>query len=106
MEYVHITNEDPGYDLAEKVLEHNGRKVLYLLSELRGAFNLGCGDGSCVQPSEAKTVYVKGYIVEWQHKINEANRAVSEVEPVTKEQDVIKGILRSEHGTSNVYFDE
>jgi len=104
MEYVHLPVEDLGYDLSEKVMEYNGKRILYLLSELRSGFTLGC-DGSCVQPSEAKTVYVKGYIVKWQYKTDESHRAVSEVQPISEGQDAIKRILESEVATSKVYFD-
>ncbi len=104
MEYVHSETEDLDYDLTEKVLEYDGKRILYLLSELISGFTLGC-DGSCIQPSEARTVYVKGYIIKWQHRTDEANRAVSEVDPVTKGQDEIKKIIESEQATSKIYFD-
>ncbi len=104
MEYVHSKTEDLDYDLTEKVLEYDGRRILYLLSELRTGFALGC-DGSCIQPSEAKTVFVKGYIIKWQHRTDETDRTVSEVEPVTKGREEIKKIIESEQATSKIYFD-
>lgn len=104
MEYVHIATEDLEYELTEKVLEHEGKRVLYLLSELRAPIFLGC-DGTCVQPSEAKTVFVKGGIVKWQYRTNDAGRPVSELEPVGEGEDSIKKMLQEEHGTANIFFD-
>ncbi|MDI6806234.1 MAG: hypothetical protein QMD14_00250 [Candidatus Aenigmarchaeota archaeon] len=106
MEYVHLQAEDLGYNLTEKILEYKERKILYLLSELTNEFVLGC-DQSSIQPSETKTIYVKGKIIRWKYKTDENDKTISEIEPIKQkqEQDEIKKILGNEYQTSNIYFE-
>ncbi len=104
MEYVHIDTENLEYQLTERVLEHGTKKVLYLVSELKEPIFLGC-DGTRVDPSEAKTVFVKGAIVKWQCRTNEAGRPVSELKPLVRGKDAIAKLLQEEHGTAQVFFD-
>ncbi len=105
-EYVHLPQgEDIGppgrsYQLQEKVLEYNGREILYLVTEACAIF---CCDGSYT--SRIGSVNVKGYILRWRYKTNERGEPISEVEPIEDEkvQQEIREILRKEHVWS-VYF--
>jgi len=105
-QYVHLPQgEDIGpagrsYQVQEKVLQHNGREILYLVTEACAVF---CCDRS--YNCQIGAVNVKGYIVRWKHKTNEKGEPISEVEPIEDEkvQQEIREILRKEQVWS-VYF--
>ena len=105
MEYVHFSSaEDLGYRLVEEILEYKGRKLLYLISELESPFTPACGEP--VEPSEARTIQVKGNILRWKYQSTKENRPVSEIEPIKdkEERREIKEILKSMYKTSKIYF--
>ena len=103
MKYVHLSgNEDFGYCLKEEILEHNERKILYLLSELNDdnfkiAAYIDMGtDNVRVSRKETRTAFVKGYIVRWKCARDEKGSDVSELEPIdSKEQEAIKQLIQS-----------
>lgn len=107
MKYIHLTGtEDMGYFLQEEVIEYNGQKLLYLVSELRDDyFTLGCDQGGTVSRQGTKTVYVKGYVVKWQCEKDKKGACVSELAPIdSKEQDAIKQLIQKTCDARFVYF--
>jgi hypothetical protein len=105
MEYTHFSSQkDPGYWLTEKVLEFKGRKILYLLTEIKEEFVLGC-DQSVVYPSQSRTGIIKGYVNKWQYKKSEDGSSISELEPIDEDikKEVIE-LIKSRHGISSVHF--
>lgn len=105
--YVHVTDgEDIGfegrsYSIAEELLDYKGRKVLYLNSQASGvsfcdrsyAMHLG-------------SINVKGYVVRWKFGTNEKGETLSEIEPMTDEdeQREISKLLRVRYNISAVRF--
>jgi hypothetical protein len=105
--YVHVTEgEDIGFEgrsyrIAEELLDYQGRKVLYLNSEASGvsfcdrsyAMHLG-------------SINVKGYVVRWKYGTNEKAETLSEIEPVTDEdeQREISKLLKVRYNISAVGF--
>lgn len=95
--YVHLPeDEDIGppsrtYRAYEKVVEYNGREVLYLIAETSGV--TFC-DGSYA--SLIETVHIKGYITRWKYEFNERGEAISEIEPIEDQetQQEIRKILK------------
>ena len=106
--YVHVTEgEDIGFEgrsyrIAEELLDYKGRKVLYLNSEASGvsfcdrsyAMHLG-------------SINVKGYVVRWKYGTNEKGEPLSEIEPVTEEdeQREISKLLRVKYNVPAVRFE-
>ena len=109
MNYVHSTgDEDLGYSLQERVVEYNGRKLLYLLSELSSErFALGCGpDMLEVSRSDTRTAYVKGYISKWKYAKDEHGADVSELEAInSKEQEALRQLIESDCNARLIYFE-
>ena len=109
MKYIHRQEDsDLGYSLRERVLEHGGRTVLYLISELCDEhFTIGCGAGMVeVSRAETRTVYVKGYVVRWKHARDEHGCDVSELEPIGEsEHEALRGPIRADSSARFVYFE-
>jgi hypothetical protein len=81
-EYTHITlNEEieaiGGHYVLEKEvrLPFRGEEVLYVVG-------MGIIDKSCCSPTGCKYAIVPGYILDWQHRTNDAGLPVTEVEPI------------------------
>ena len=105
--YVHVTEgedigfEERSYRIAEELLDYQGRRVLYLNSEASGvsfcdrsyAMHLG-------------SINVKGYVVRWRYCTNEKGDTLSEIEPVTDEdeQREISKLLKVRYNISAVGF--
>ncbi len=112
MKYVHLTGqEDLGYSLEEEILEFNGRKILYLLSQIKDDFFVYGGDIDMVfdrlrvPRKDTKTVFVKGYVVKWKYTKDEKGTEVSELEPVdSKDQVDISHLLESQCEAKVVSF--
>lgn len=82
--YVH---QEPGKDVIfgiagryipyqEKILDYNGRQVLYSIGQVRM-------EASCCNLEDWVYTVVPGYVVSWQNAKNEDGLPVSEVEPIT-----------------------
>jgi hypothetical protein len=64
------------YTLQKEVrLSYNNREVLYVVGQ-------AVIEASCCSSGNWAYIFVPGYIVNWQYKTNEADRLVSEVEPI------------------------
>ena len=106
-EYTHLPQEedigpqDRSYQLQEKILEYQNRKILYLISET-SSVTFFCDRSST---PHLGSIIVPGYIVSWQSKKNYQGLLVSEVEPIQdkKAQGEVIGILQKEH-ISNITF--
>jgi len=108
MNYMHLAgDEDLVYSVEEALVEHNGREILYLLSELRDDyFMLGYSrETVMVSGSETRTAYVKGYVARWKYAKDEKGFDVSELEPIdSEEREAIKQLIQSQCDTKFVYF--
>ena len=102
MEYIHTQAEDWGYELTEGILEVEGRKIFYLISEIKYEFIVGC-DRSCIDPSQATTFYVIGEVVKWKYKSREEG-IISEIEPIKNDQNKIKKFFENNFNTAKIYF--
>jgi hypothetical protein len=107
IEYVHISQNEVEaaagtYGVEERVLEYQGRRVLYVHSEACGPVVSCCGSGGCVSGS---SVFVKGWVIEWK-KQSEDGQLVSKLEPIgdAETQREIKEILKSKYQTAIIYF--
>ena len=106
IEYIHLPEEqDMGpegrsYFIKEEILDYKGKKVLCIQSEAQAGIT--CCDGSFIQ--ELKSLFVKGYIIDW--KVKEKDKLVSKLEAIKelREQQEIKEILGTKYGASNIYF--
>ena len=109
MEYVYahlpqgedIGFEERSYRVTEKLLDHQGRKVLYLLVE---AADVTFCDRSYAM--YLASVNVKGYVVRWKYETNEKSDALSEIEAIENEEEQreIGDILRTVNNVSTVSF--
>ena len=83
----------------EETLPFNGRDVLYLAG-------IGVVDNSCCGAGGFPFVRVRGYVVSWKDKKDEAGRAISTVEPITDEADrkEIQRLLDIRHPYSQISF--
>jgi hypothetical protein len=105
--YTHLPqNEDIGFDgrsysASEGLLDHNGRKVLYLYVD---ASDITFCDRSYA--SHLASVNVKGYVARWRYGTGEQGETLSEIEPITGEEDrrAITEALRSTVNVSSVHF--
>jgi hypothetical protein len=105
--YTHLPqNEDIGfhersYSLTEGLLEYGGRQVLYLIVD---ASSVTFCDRSYA--SHLVSINVKGYVTRWRYETNEEGEALSEIEPVTgdEERRAIRDLLRASHTISAVNF--
>ncbi|MDD4091157.1 MAG: hypothetical protein PHQ63_01220 [Smithellaceae bacterium] len=69
------------YQIVEEgCLTHDGREFLYLMG-IATVDNACCGHTGC------RFLHVPGYIHSWKTKTNPQGHPVSEVEPITDEQD-------------------
>jgi hypothetical protein len=93
--------EGRSYILAENLLEHKGRKVLYLNTE---ASAISFCDGSYA--THLGGIIVKGYVLKWKYGANEKGEPLSEIEPVTDEveQREISKLLRDGYNIATVRF--
>jgi len=106
IEYVHVSQNEVEaaagtYGVEEKMLEYQGRRVLYVHSEACGPVVSCCGSG-CVSGS---SIFVKGWVIEWK-KQSEDGKLISKLEPIgsAETQQEIKEILKSKYQTASVYF--
>ena len=106
-EYTHSPPEedigpaDRSYRVQEKILEHENRKILYLIVETTGV-TFFC-DRSATP--HVGSIVVPGYIVNWQNKKDLEGLSISEVEPIrdTETQQQVRKMLQGEH-ISNINF--
>jgi hypothetical protein len=64
------------YTLQKEVrLSYNNREIVYVVGQ-------AVIEASCCSSGNWAYAFVPGYIVNWQYKTNEADRPVSEVEPI------------------------
>ena len=106
--YVHVNEgEDIGFEgrsyrLSEELLEYQGRKVLYLSSEASG---ISFCDRSYAM--HLGSISVKGYVVRWKYGTNEKGEPLSEIEPVTDEdeQREISKLLRVKYNLPAIRFE-
>ena len=105
--YAHVIEGDDigfegrSYRITEGLLDYQERKVLYLNSEASGvsfcdrsyAMHLG-------------SINVKGYVVRWKYGTNEKGETLSEIEPITDEdeQREISKLIRASYNVSTVRF--
>ncbi len=80
-------------------LKHNGREVLYILSQ-------AVVDSSCCGKTDFSSALVPGYIVRWQAKANKDGLPLSEVEPIIdkKTRDKIRKTIKETEHISQVEF--
>lgn len=105
--YTHLPqNEDIGpegrsYNLTEFLLDFKNRKVLYLYVS---ASDISFCDRNYA--AHLAAVNVKGYVNRWKYTINEKGETLSEVDPITEEQDrrEIAEMLRTNHKVPTVNF--
>ena len=105
--YAHLPqNEDIGfegrsYSVTEGLLEYRGRRVLYLYVEASDVTFCDCS-----YASRLVSVNVKGYVTRWKYESNERGEALSEIEPISdeEEQRAIRDLLRASHNVSAVNF--
>ena len=105
--YAHLPqNEDIGfeersYSVTEGLLEYQGRSVLYLHVD---ASDVTFCDRSYA--SHLVSVNVKGYVVRWRHGTSEGGEALSELEPITDDEErrAISDLLRTSLNISTVNF--
>jgi len=105
--YAHLPqNEDIGfqgrsYSVTEGLLEYRGRMVLYLCVE---ASDITFCDRSYA--SHLGGINVKGYVVRWRYGTNEGGEPLSEIEPITDDEEkrAIRDLLRDSHNISVVNF--
>lgn len=86
-DYIHAelgkeVNALSGYYTAvdEKKVPYNGREVLCLIGEY-------VTHGYCCGRSESSYAQIAGYIVKWKSKQDKNGVPISEVEPITNEQE-------------------
>ena len=103
------THQEPGQNirlpagyytpLAEIRLLYKGREVVYIVRQAT-AESCCCVSGSCGY------VLVPGYVLRWENEANEAGQLLSDVEPITDEEDRVEivGIIRQREGISNIKF--
>lgn len=112
MKYVHLSgDEDLGYSLEEEILEYNGRKILCLISQIKEEFFMYGGDVDMVfeklrvSQKDTRTVFVKGYIINWKYTTDEKGSEISELEPIGDEEQVeISHLLESKCDARTVSF--
>jgi hypothetical protein len=105
--YAHLPqNEDIGfegrsYSVTEGLLEYRGRRVLYLCAEASDVTFCDCS-----YASRLVSVNVKGYVTRWKYESNERGEALSEIEPISdeEEQRAIRDLVRASHNVSAVNF--
>ncbi len=105
--YAHLPqNEDIGfegrsYSVTEGLLEYRGRSVLYLCAEASDVTFCDCS-----YASRLVSVNVRGYVTRWKYESNEKGEALSEIEPITdeEEQRAIRDLLRASQYMSTVNF--
>jgi hypothetical protein len=80
-------------------LKHNGREVLYIVSE-------AVVDSACCGSTDFTSVLVPGYIVRWQAELNRDGLPVSEVEPITDKaaQGKIRKLIQATEPVSQIEF--
>ena len=95
--YTHLElNKDvptpSGYYAPQKevILKHNGREVLYTVSD-------AVIESSCCGVSDYCSVQVPGYILGWRVETNDIGLPVSLIEPITDEstRDAIRSIIKN-----------
>lgn len=107
IEYVHLPQGEEiqaaagSYQVTEEVLEHGGRRVLYVRSEAEGPVISCCGSGCLAKGS----IFVKGWLIEWKSR-SENGKFISKLEPIVdpREQKEIREIIESKYQTMNIYF--
>jgi len=105
--YAHLPqNEDIGfegrsYSVAEGLLEFRGRRVLYLCVEASDVTFCDCS-----YASRLGGINVKGYVTRWKYESNEKGEALSEIEPITDQEEklAISNLLRASYYMSTVNF--
>ncbi len=105
--YAHLPqNEDIGfqgrsYSASEGLADYKGRKVLYVYVD---AADITFCDRS--HASHLASINVKGYVTRWRYGAGEGGEPLSEIEPITDEEDrrAVTGILRSALNVTSVYF--
>lgn len=105
--YAHLPEDrDIGFDgrsysIKEGVLEYRGRRLLYLNAE---ASAVSFCDRSYAH--HLGSINVKGYVVRWKYSANEKGEALSDIEPVTDEdeQREISKLLRASYNIGTVSF--
>lgn len=106
-DYVHLPEgEDIGptgraYGVFEGILTYEGRRVLFLDVEARGA---SFCDGS--HAAHVGGINVKGYIMKWKYRKNERGEPISHIEPIERDTDrrELASIIEAKYGTSQITF--
>jgi hypothetical protein len=101
--YTHLPqDEDIGpdgrsYQLSEERMEYEGKSVLYL-------YVVASGISFCDRnyAPHMANINVKGYVVRWKYGTNEKGEPLSEIEPISNE-DQKKDIRQLLRATYNIY---
>jgi hypothetical protein len=94
--------EERRFCLSEGVLEYRGRQVLYHYSEATSV-TFCTATGS----PYAGNIHVRGYVLRWKYRSDENGQAISQIEPVTDEnekQEIRSLLWPSRDGHSRVLF--
>ena len=90
-----------GYTLIEEErLRYREREVLYVVG-VAEVDNSCCGTGGC------RFINVPGYVVSWKGKKDDSGLPVSEIDPITEEEEQkeIKNLLDEKYPHSQINFD-
>lgn len=88
------------YEIVEEGrLTHGGKEFLYLLG-------IATVDNSCCGRTGCQFLFIPGYLHSWKVRTDAQGRAVSEVEPISDQQNqsVIRAFLKVRHPYAQINF--